>query len=57
MKTQIEWATKIELLLKDIIELGEESEQHDRDAFGSDTILTVQGFLPYSLQKELDKDK
>ena len=56
LKTQIEWVTKMEVLLKDIIELGEESEQHDRDAFGSDTILTVQGFLPFSMQKELDKD-
>ena len=53
LKRQIEWITKLEVNLNEIIGLGEESDQLDRDAFSSNNVLTVLDYFPFSLQEDL----
>ena len=53
LRSQIEWTTRLEVTLNGIIELGEESNQLDRDAFGSGTIVTVLDLFPFQMQDEL----
>ena len=56
LRSQIEWTTRLEVTLNGIIELGEESNQLDRDAFGSGTIVTVLDLFPFQMQDELEKE-
>ena len=41
LNAQIEWITRLEVTLNGIMELGEESNQLDRDAFSSKTVVSV----------------
>ena len=41
--------------INDVIKLGEEGDQLDRDAFSSSTITTIQGMFPIFMQEELMK--
>ena len=54
LTSQIEWITKLETTLADIIGLGEESDQLDRDAYSSDMILLILAYFPHTLQDELE---
>ena len=56
LRSQIEWTTRLEVTLNGIIELGEESNQLDRDAFGSGTIVTVLDLFPFQMQDVLEKE-
>ena len=51
LSRQIKWITDLESTLADII--GEESDQLDRDAYGSDMILLILAYFPHQLQYEL----
>ena len=53
LSRQIKWITELETILLDIIRLGEESEQLERDAYSSDMVLLILGYFPYHLQYEL----
>ena len=54
LKSQIEWITKLEVTLNGIMELGEESNQLDRDAFGSRTVVSVLKLFPFQIRHELE---
>ena len=54
-RSQIEWLIKLEVAINDVIKLGEEGDQLDRDAFSSSTITTIQGMFPIFMQEELMK--
>ena len=54
LNAQIEWITKLEITLIEIINLGEESDQMDRDAYSSDMILLILAYFPHKLQDELE---
>ena len=54
LKSQIEWITKLEVTLNSIMELGEESNQLDRDAFGSRTVVSVLKLFPFQIRHELE---
>ena len=56
LRSQIEWITRMEVTLNGIMELGEESNQLDRDAFGSGTVVTVLDLFPFQIQDELEKE-
>ena len=56
LRSQIEWITRLEVTLNGIIELGEESDQLDRDAFGSGTVVSVLELFPFHMQRELAKE-
>ena len=51
-RSQIEWLLKLEVAIKGVIKLGEEGEQLDRDAFGSNTITAIQNMFPIDMQEE-----
>ena len=53
LSRQIKWITDLETTLADIIRLGEESDQLDRDAYSSDMILLILAYFPHQLQYEL----
>ena len=52
-RSQIEWLIKLEVGIKGVITLGEEGEQLDRDAFGSNTITAIQNMFPIDMQEEM----
>ena len=53
LKSQIEWITRLEVTINSLIELGEESEQLDRDAFGSKTVGFILNLFSFQIQDEL----
>ena len=54
LKAQIEWITRLEVTLNGIMELGEESDQLDRNAFGDNTVCSVLELFPFQIQDELE---
>ena len=56
LRSQIEWITRLEVTLNSIVELGEESDQLDRDAFSSGTIVSVLDLFPFTMQDVLEKE-
>ena len=54
LKAQIEWITRLEVTLNDIMELGEESKQLNRDAFSSRTVVSVLEL--FKMQDELERE-
>ena len=56
LRSQIEWITRLEVTLNSIMELGEGSDQLDRDAFSSRTIGNILKLFPYQIQDELAKE-
>ena len=56
LRSQIEWITRLEVTLKGIIELGEESDQLDRDAFSSGNIVNVLDLFPFHMQHDLEEE-
>ena len=53
LRSQIEWITRLEVTLNGIMELGEGSDQLDRDAFGSRTVGNILKLFPFQMQDEL----
>ena len=53
LRSQIEWITRLEVTLNGIIELGEESDQLDRDAFSSGNVVNVLDLFPFHMQDDL----
>ena len=53
LRSQIEWITRLEVTLNGIMELGEESDQLDRDAFGSGNVVSVLDLFPFQMQDDL----
>ena len=56
LKAQIEWITRLETTLNGIMELGEGSNQLDRDAFSSRTVGSVLKLFPFQIRHELEKE-
>ena len=56
LKAQIEWITRLEVILNGIMELGEESDQLDRNAFGDGTVSSVLELFPFQMQDDLEKE-
>ena len=44
---------KLEVAIKDVIKLGEEGDQLDRDAFISSIVTTIQRTFPIFMQEEM----
>ena len=53
LRCQMEWITRLEVILNGILKLGEGSDQLDRDAFGSRTIVNILKLFPFQMQDEL----
>ena len=53
LRSQIEWITRLEVTINGIMELGEGSDQLDRDAFGSRTVGSILKLFPFQMQDEL----
>ena len=53
LNAQIEWITRLEGTLNGIVELGEQSKQLDREAFGCRTVVSVLKLFPFQMQDEL----
>ena len=56
LRSQIEWITRLEVTLNGIMELGEESDQLDRDAFSSGNVVNVLDLFPFPMQDELAEE-
>ena len=56
LNSQIEWITRLEVILNEITDLGEQSPQLDREAFGSRTIATILKLFPFKMQEDLFRE-
>ena len=54
-KSQVEWLTNLEITLKEILEVGDQSVAMDRSAFNPDTIGLVRKLFPVHIQRKLSK--
>ena len=54
LKNQVEWLTNLEITLKEILEVGGQSLDMDRQAFNPETVKDVKKMLPFYLQRDLD---
>ena len=62
LELQIEWLLKLELSLQDIFDIGEESVNMDRAAFGPELVDMVYNLFHFEVQKDftsfdVDDDK
>ena len=53
LKQQVEWLLSLELAMKDIIELGLQNSDMDREAFSGGTISKILALFPISIQADL----
>ena len=53
MQNQIEWITKLEVTLKDLMELGEKSVAMDREVFNGNTTSAIEELFPFKIQAAL----
>ena len=56
LKAQIDWIIRLEVTLYDIMELGEQSKQLDRNAFCSATLASVMNLFPFEMQDALERE-
>ena len=52
-KNQVEWLTNLEITLKEILEVGDQSIDMDREAFGGATFKLINRMFPVLIQHEL----
>ena len=52
-KNQVEWLTNLEITLKEILEVGDQSIDMDREAFGGATFKMINKMFPVLIQHEL----
>ena len=53
LKNQVEWLTNLEITLKEILEVGGQSLDMDRQAFNPETVKDVKKMFPFYLQRDL----
>ena len=54
-KSQVEWLTNLEITLKEILEVGDQSVAMDRSALNPDTIGLIRKLFPVHIQRKLSK--
>ena len=57
VKKQVEWLMKVEVTLKEIIELAQEDEEMENEAYNGSMISTVRDLFPFRYLSELTEFK